>query len=121
MSTKRDYYDVLGVGKSADASEIKKAYRKLAMKYHPDKNPGDKEAEEKFKEINEAYEVFMASAENVNLQQMNDYLAQNFQHDRTLEINDIFEECKKDCWYSSMRSLFRPGVKEKTDTESKTK
>ena len=57
MSTKRDYYDVLGVGKSADATEIKKAYRKLAMKYHPDKNPGDKEAEERFKEINEAYEV----------------------------------------------------------------
>lgn len=57
MSTKKDYYDVLGVGKSADATEIKKAYRKLAMKYHPDKNPDDKEAEEKFKEINEAYEV----------------------------------------------------------------
>lgn len=57
MSEKRDYYDVLGVEKSADAKEIKKAYRKLAMKYHPDKNPGDKEAEEKFKEINEAYEV----------------------------------------------------------------
>ena len=57
MSTKRDYYDVLGVDKSADATAIKKAYRKLAMKYHPDKNPGDKEAEEKFKEINEAYEV----------------------------------------------------------------
>ena len=57
MSEKRDYYEVLGVSKSADAKEIKKAYRKLAMKYHPDKNPGDKEAEEKFKEINEAYEV----------------------------------------------------------------
>lgn len=57
MSTKRDYYDVLGVSKSADAQEIKKAYRKLAMKYHPDRNPDDKDAEEKFKEINEAYEV----------------------------------------------------------------
>ena len=57
MSEKRDYYEVLGVGKDADAKEIKKAYRKLAMKYHPDKNPGDKDAEEKFKEINEAYEV----------------------------------------------------------------
>ena len=55
MSEKRDYYEVLGVGKDADAKEIKKAYRKLAMKYHPDKNPGNKEAEEKFKEINEAY------------------------------------------------------------------
>ncbi|WP_312632184.1 DnaJ domain-containing protein, partial [Mammaliicoccus sciuri] len=57
MSTKRDYYEVLGISKDAEAQEIKKAYRKLAMKYHPDRNPGDKEAEEKFKEINEAYEV----------------------------------------------------------------
>lgn len=55
--SKRDYYEVLGVSKSADADEIKKAYRKMALKYHPDKNPGDKEAEEKFKEAAEAYEV----------------------------------------------------------------
>ena len=54
---KRDYYEVLGVDKKASADEIKKAYRKSAMKYHPDRNPGDKEAEEKFKEIGEAYEV----------------------------------------------------------------
>ena len=54
---KRDYYEVLDVGKSAGADEIKKAYRKKAIKYHPDKNPGDKEAEEKFKEAAEAYEV----------------------------------------------------------------
>lgn len=54
---KRDYYDVLGVSKSASADEIKKAYRKIAIKYHPDKNPGDSEAEEKFKEAAEAYEV----------------------------------------------------------------
>lgn len=54
---KRDYYEVLGVSKSASDDEIKKAYRKLAVKYHPDRNPGDKEAEAKFKEINEAHEV----------------------------------------------------------------
>lgn len=54
---KRDYYEVLGVGKTATPEEIKKAYRKKAIQYHPDKNPGDKEAEEKFKEAAEAYEV----------------------------------------------------------------
>ena len=54
---KRDYYEVLGVAKGADQSEIKKAYRKLAIKYHPDKNEGDKAAEDKFKEAAEAYEV----------------------------------------------------------------
>src|SRR3954469_16282771 len=53
----KDYYKILGVEKTASAEEIKKAYRKLAVKYHPDKNPGDKSAEEKFKEISEANDV----------------------------------------------------------------
>jgi len=57
MTTKRDYYEVLGVSKSASQDEIKKAYRKVAMQYHPDRNPGDKASEEKFKEAAEAYEV----------------------------------------------------------------
>jgi molecular chaperone DnaJ len=55
--SKRDYYEVLGVSRSATPDEIKKSYRKLAIQFHPDKNPGDKAAEEKFKEASEAYEV----------------------------------------------------------------
>ena len=54
---KRDYYEVLGVGRNADEKEIKRAYRKLAKQYHPDMNPGDAKAEQKFKEITEAYNV----------------------------------------------------------------
>ena len=57
MADKRDYYEVLGIGKNATDAEIKSAYRKLAKKYHPDLNPGNKEAEEKFKEVNEANDV----------------------------------------------------------------
>ncbi len=56
-TSKRDFYEILGVSRDASAEDIKKAYRRLAVKYHPDKNPGDKEAEEKFKEISEAYEI----------------------------------------------------------------
>ena len=55
--SKRDYYDVLGVSKSSSKDELKKAYRKLAMKYHPDRNPDDQEAADKFKELSEAYEI----------------------------------------------------------------
>src|SRR5919109_2427422 len=54
---KRDYYEALGLARNATEAEIKKAYRRMAMKYHPDRNPGDKEAEGRFKEVKEAYEV----------------------------------------------------------------
>ena len=57
MASKRDYYEVLGVARNASVDEIKKAYRKMAIKYHPDKNPNNPEAEEKFKEAAEAYEI----------------------------------------------------------------
>ena len=59
--SKRDYYEVLGVSKSADDKEIKKAYRRVAMKYHPDRNPDDPDADEKFKEATEAYDVLTDS------------------------------------------------------------
>src|SRR5882724_10203641 len=61
MANKRDYYEILGIGKNAQADEIKKAYRKVAMQHHPDRNPGDKAAEEKFKEAAEAYEILSDS------------------------------------------------------------
>ena len=63
---KRDYYDVLGVNKSASPEELKSAYRKLAVKYHPDKNPGDKNAEDKFKEASEAYGVLSDKSKKEN-------------------------------------------------------
>lgn len=69
MSSKRDYYEVLEVAKTATAEEIKKAYRKKAIQYHPDKNPGDKEAEEKFKEAAEAYEVLSNSEKRARYDQ----------------------------------------------------
>lgn len=69
MADKRDYYEVLGVEKTATDEEIKKAYRKLAMKYHPDRNPGDKEAEDKFKEAGEAYAVLSDSEKRAQYDQ----------------------------------------------------
>lgn len=92
--TKRDYYEVLGVPKSADGTEIKKAYRKIALKYHPDKNPGDKEAEEKFKEAAEAYEVLSDTQKRQRYDQFGHQGVggAGFGGGHTMNMEDIFSQ-----------------------------
>ncbi|HQE54290.1 molecular chaperone DnaJ, partial [Tenuifilum sp.] len=96
MTTKRDYYEILGVPRNASKDEIKKAYRKMALKYHPDKNPGDKDAEEKFKEAAEAYEVLSDDNKRARYDQFghagmgNGAGGGGFSHDWTIE--DIFAQ-----------------------------
>lgn len=92
----RDYYEVLGVKKGASVEELKKAYRKLAVKYHPDKNPGDKQAEERFKEINEAYAVL---SDPKKKEQFDRFGSSNFhqrfsQEDifRGFDVGDMFKD-----------------------------
>ena len=95
MSTKRDYYEVLGVEKTASEAEIKKAYRTLAIQYHPDKNPGDKEAEEKFKEAAEAYSVLSDKDKRARYDQfghagMGGAAGGGFSDFGDFDLNDIF-------------------------------
>jgi curved DNA-binding protein len=93
---KTDYYQVLGLKKGASADEIKKAYRKLAVKYHPDKNPGSKEAEEKFKEINEAYAVLSDPQKKSQYDQFGDSgFHQRFSQEdifRGFDVGDLFKD-----------------------------
>ncbi|MCK6601168.1 MAG: molecular chaperone DnaJ [Bacteroidetes bacterium] len=92
--SKRDYYEVLGVSKSASAEELKKAYRKLAMQFHPDRNPGDKQAEEKFKEAAEAYEVLSDADKRAKYDRFGHQAFQpgqgGFGQQGFRDINDIF-------------------------------
>ncbi|MDR2861559.1 MAG: DnaJ domain-containing protein [Syntrophobacterales bacterium] len=92
-----DYYKILGVNKGASAEEIKKAYRKLALKYHPDKNPGNKEAEEKFKKLSEAYAVLSDDQKRKDYDQFGstDSFKQRFSQEdifRGFDVNEIFRD-----------------------------
>ena len=105
---KRDYYDVLGVKKSANPEEIKSAYRKLAVKYHPDKNPGDKVAEDKFKEASEAYGILSDQSKKENYDNFGHAAFENgggkggfggFGGFSGSDFSDIFEDFFGDFWW----------------------
>jgi molecular chaperone DnaJ len=110
---KKDYYDILGVNKSASKDEIKKAYRTTAFKYHPDKNPGDKAAEEKFKEASEAYSVLSDDKKKANYDQFGHAAFEGggggggFSGFDTSSFSDIFEDFFSDFTGGSSRSSSR--------------
>src|SRR3954451_14652813 len=88
--TKRDYYEVLGVTRKADGEEIKRSYRRLAMKYHPDRNPGDADAELKFKECAEAYEILSDDSKRARYDQYGHSGVQGAHDFSHMDVGDIF-------------------------------
>src|SRR5436305_1454316 len=87
---KRDYYEILGVEKNASVDDVKKSYRKLAMQYHPDKNPDNKEAEEKFKEATEAYEVLSDADKRARYDRFGHQGVKQTDYGHYQNANDIF-------------------------------
>jgi molecular chaperone DnaJ len=92
MSTKRDYYEILGLTKTATPEEIKKAYRKVAIQFHPDKNPGNKEAEEKFKEAAEAYEVLSDTEKRAQYDRFGHSRPGGGTYGHNMNMDDIFSQ-----------------------------
>src|SRR5437879_10998638 len=112
-NAKRDYYEVLGVGRSASEQELKSAYRKLAMQYHPDRNPGNAEAEEKFKEISEAYAVLMDRTKRVEYDRVRRGTGPgDFHVNREQVFRDLFTDPRASAIFEELaRELSRMGVR----------
>lgn len=112
-----NYYETLGVSKNASADEIKSAYRKLAMKYHPDRNPGDKAAEEKFKEISVAYDILSDEKKRANY----DYYGssssnQNYQNYQNYQNQSYTQE--EDIFWQWMNGAFNQNSKDSQDSKN---
>jgi len=114
---KRDYYEVLGVDRSASEGDLKKTFRRLAMKYHPDRNPGDKEAESKFKEAKEAYEVLGDPSKRQAYDQFGHAGVQGMGGGGAADFGDIFGDMKKLCLELNLQLIFpsKPVVKNVKD------
>src|SRR3990172_5878418 len=111
---KRDYYEILGVAKKASQEEIKKAYRKLAVQFHPDKNPGNKAAEDKFKEAAEAYEVLSDQSKRQKYDQFGHSGMQGgSDYHQYADMNDIFEHFSE-----AFGDIFGTGAKKKNHHNS---
>lgn len=108
MAQKRDYYEVLGVDRNADADTVKRAYRKLAMQHHPDKNPGDQQAEELFKEASEAYEVLSDAQKRAQYDRFG-HSAGSFGGGGPRDVNDIFSQFSSIFEEMGFESFFQGG------------